>query len=78
MILRLPGIANLQPVDLLRPEGLLMYATCSLEPEENEEVISALLEQRDDLEPDPPGRYWLPFESGGDGFFAARLRKRSG
>ena len=64
-------------LDLLRPGGLLMYATCSLEPEENEEVIAALLEQRSDLAPDPQWRYWLPFETGCDGFFGARLRKRS-
>ncbi|MFT7698363.1 MAG: 16S rRNA (cytosine967-C5)-methyltransferase [Candidatus Krumholzibacteriia bacterium] len=72
--------------DMLVPGGRLMYATCSLEPEENDQVISALLEQRSDLEPDPGEdglwrKYWLPFEkvSGrpnrGDGFFAARLKK---
>ena len=67
--------------DLLAPGGLLMYATCSLEPEENESVIDALLKQRDDLEPAPAdcGRWrrsWMPGEASGDGFFAARLRKK--
>ena len=67
--------------DLLAPGGLLMYATCSLEPEENGEVVSALLKQRDDLEPDPGvggqwQRSWMPGEVRGDGFFAARLRKK--
>lgn len=31
--------------NLLKPGGTLVYSTCSVEPEENEEVISALLEE---------------------------------
>ena len=64
--------------ELLRPDGLLMYATCSLEAEENEQVIADLLALRTDLEPDrtEAERYWLPPVTGADGFFAARLRKR--
>ncbi len=67
---------------LLEPGGLLMYATCSLEPEENEEVVDRLLAERSDLEPAPSGsdglwrQLWLPGESPGDGFFAARMRKK--
>ncbi len=38
---------------LLQPGGRLWFATCSLEPEENEMVIATLLRERDDLEPDP-------------------------
>jgi 16S rRNA (cytosine967-C5)-methyltransferase len=69
-------------VDLLAPGGRLYYATCSLEPEENEAVIADLLTRRPDLEPDsdPDGRYersWWPWETGSDGFYAARLRRRS-
>lgn len=69
--------------DLLAPGGLLLYATCSLEAAENEEVLDELLAGRDDLVPAPPTaaedrwrRLWLPHEAAGDGFFAARLRKR--
>jgi 16S rRNA (cytosine967-C5)-methyltransferase len=67
--------------DLLAPGGLLMYGTCSLEPEENSGVVESLLSGRADLEPAPDeaGRWhrlWLPHEAGGDGFFAARLRRR--
>ncbi len=70
---------------LLAPGGRLLYATCSLEPEENEDVVAALLAAGLDLEPDPhPApeeqgvwqRYWLPQETLTDGFFAARLRRR--
>jgi len=69
-----------QAADLLAPGGRLMYATCSLEPEENDQVLAKLLEDRSDLVPDPDSkrvwrRYWLPHEMKGDGFFAARLRK---
>jgi|GEM_PF-3373356 len=67
--------------DLLMPGGLLMYATCSLEPEENEAVVDGLLDRRDDLDtaPDAAGnwrRTWLPGRSPGDGFFAARIRRK--
>ena len=44
-------------------------------------VIAALLDQAPELEPDPDpdGRYerqWLPWRTGTDGFYAARLRRR--
>jgi 16S rRNA (cytosine967-C5)-methyltransferase len=69
-------------VDLLAPGGRLYYATCSLEPEENEAVIADLLECRPDLmpDPDPDGRHersWWPWETGTDGFYAARLQRRT-
>lgn len=35
--------------DIVRPGGLLVYATCSLEPEECEQQIEALLQRRSDL-----------------------------
>lgn len=68
-------------MDLLAPGGLLMYATCSLEPQENELVLDKLIAERDDVvvSEDADGnwsRQWLPGEFGGDGFFAARLMKK--
>lgn len=54
---------------------VLLYSTCSTEPEENEQVIETFLsrEQEARLE----GEYFrtVPNESGGDGFFAARIRR---
>lgn len=68
-------------VDLLRPGGWLLYATCSLEAAENQDVVAALLASRTDLAPAPDSegrwqRLWLPHEARADGFFAARLRRR--
>jgi 16S rRNA (cytosine967-C5)-methyltransferase len=73
--------------DLVAPGGTLVYAVCSLTPEEGPEVVADLLSRRDDLTPeafDAPvasvasgaGRFLLPVD-GLDGFYLARLRRRS-
>jgi 16S rRNA (cytosine967-C5)-methyltransferase len=76
--------------DLLAPGGLLVYATCSLEPEENEAQVEAFLDRRAGFEREPAvgmtGRAAecltevgdlriLPFRTGTDGAYASRLRK---
>lgn len=71
---------GLAAAELLRPGGRLLFATCSLEQEENEDVVAEMLARCGDLQPDEDDagrwqRVWLPGEVGGDGFFAARLRK---
>ena len=40
----------LEAADMLRPGGQLLYSTCTFAPEEDEEVISFLLENRPDME----------------------------
>lgn len=76
----------------LRPGGVLVYATCTLSREENEEVVEDFLaRERGFVLEDPRSylpqhagafaseRYFLalPHRHDTDGFFAARLRKSS-
>lgn len=63
-----------QASSLLKPGGTLVYSTCSLEPEENVQVVEAFLSAT-------PGfvrvreRALIPFHDGTDGAFVAVLRK---
>jgi 16S rRNA (cytosine967-C5)-methyltransferase len=70
---------------LLKPGGKLLYATCSILPDENEDQITAFLRRHPDATEDvltteagrarAVGRQILPGEAGMDGFYYARLRK---
>jgi 16S rRNA (cytosine967-C5)-methyltransferase len=59
-------------VRLLKPNGLLVYSTCSLEPEENEEVVRRILESSPHLRLAEEERS-LPFQDRFDGAFAAKM-----
>ncbi len=76
---------------IVRPGGLLVYATCTLEPEENDAQVEAFLAQHREFRLEPPrdgvvpdavldaGRLRvLPQRHGVDGAFAARLRRVGG
>jgi 16S rRNA (cytosine967-C5)-methyltransferase len=56
----------------LKPGGTLVYSTCSLEPEENAEVVKALLAETSQLRLERD-RELAPFRDGVDGAYVARL-----
>jgi 16S rRNA (cytosine967-C5)-methyltransferase len=70
---------------LLAPGGALVYCTCSLLPEENQDQIASFLARTLDAVPSPiaadwglaigPGRQTLPEPRGMDGLFYARVTK---
>jgi 16S rRNA (cytosine967-C5)-methyltransferase len=60
---------------LLKSGGILVYSTCSLEPEENREVVEQFLREQNGFELDRE-RELLPFADGVDGAFVARFVKR--
>jgi 16S rRNA (cytosine967-C5)-methyltransferase len=91
---RLAGLARRQrrllsrALAALAPGGLLLYVTCSTEPEENEAVIEAVLRSRPDVRPEAlevdslaeaigvDGYFrTYPLQPDLDGFFAVLLRR---
>lgn len=69
---------------IVDPGGLLVYATCSLEAEENEQQVDDFLVRHPEFERDADeganGRdlFIAPWNEETDGAFASRLRKRRG
>jgi len=65
------GLLN-QAATKLKPGGVLVYSTCSLEPEENAEVVKQFLAAHPDFKLETE-RQLLPFADGVDGAYVARL-----
>ena len=78
---------------LVKPGGVLVYSTCTVNKGENEDQVTAFLESHPDFESDPfdnilPDRLKsshvngtltiLPDEDGCEGFFISRLRRKNG
>ena len=73
----------------VRPGGVLVYSTCTLNPDENKGVVDRFLAAHPDFAPEDfslgalgasaDGRRTLtPHRDGTDGFFIARMRRRDG
>ena len=88
-LVRLQGELLEAAIAAVRPGGVVVYATCSLEPEENDGVVDALLARRRDVEElgvgelvpaamQHGGRFaaW-PQRHDCDGAFAVRLRRHA-
>ncbi|KAK7299927.1 hypothetical protein RJT34_10756 [Clitoria ternatea] len=54
---------------LVKPGGVLVYSTCSIDPEENDERVAAFLERHPDFHIDPVDRYVPPNFVTQSGFF---------
>jgi 16S rRNA (cytosine967-C5)-methyltransferase len=79
-------------VSLVKPNGVLVYAVCSTETEENEVVINKFLSDHENFQLDKSSKLYLgseenlfchdgilktfPHQHHMDGFFAARLRRK--
>ena len=61
----------------IKPAGVLVYSTCSLEPEENGEVVKEFLAGHSGFKLEAE-RELSPFADGVDGAYVARLVKPSG
>ena len=75
--------------DIVKEGGVLVYSTCSLEPEENENQVEAFLERHREFKREPPADvvvpetclspagdlFVRPWITGTDGSYAARMRR---
>jgi 16S rRNA (cytosine967-C5)-methyltransferase len=59
----------------VRPDGTLVYSTCTISPRENEERMHAFLDSHPNFTADGSFRQLLPHRHDTDGFFIARVRR---
>ncbi len=62
-------------VPLLAPAGSLVYATCTIHPDENQAQVHALLKRHPTLRLEEESQRWPDQASGGDGFYSAVLQR---
>ncbi len=59
---------------LLKPGGILVYSTCSVEREENQEVVAQFTNRQPQIQCESEHEL-LPFKDGVDGAYVARLKR---
>ena len=71
----------------VKPDGILVYSTCTIERAENQEVVQAFLQAHPEFSPEKTGNFLpcvkreedmvqlYPQRDGTDGFFIARMRR---
>ncbi|NER20568.1 MAG: 16S rRNA (cytosine(967)-C(5))-methyltransferase [Symploca sp. SIO1B1] len=86
---QLQGELLVQAATWVKPDGVLVYATCTLHPQENERVIESFLENHPHWQIEPPSpnsltaafsspQGWIkvwPHQHQMDGFFMVRLKR---
>tara|TARA_B100001094_G_C18069463_1_gene739236 strand:- start:915 stop:1151 length:237 start_codon:yes stop_codon:yes gene_type:complete len=60
---------------LVKPDGRLIYATCSILPEENEQQVEAFLNAHESFKRIGEDLRLYPHTHGTDGFYGAVLQK---
>ncbi len=64
-----------QAAALVKPGGTLVYSTCSLEPEENQQLVQAFLRERPRFSLEAE-RELVPFRDGADGAYVVKVRRK--
>jgi 16S rRNA (cytosine967-C5)-methyltransferase len=65
----------MRAVEMVKPGGRLIYSTCSVEPQENEEVIEEVMAGDERFQLVKTSRTW-PHREGCDGFFIGVFERR--
>ena len=60
---------------MVRPGGVLVYSTCTLNKKENEKQIDAFLQEHDEFEK-LTERTVFPFEYESDGFYMVKCKRK--
>lgn len=62
-------------LNCLKPKGILVYSTCSLEPEEDEEIVEWMLDNYD-IKVTGATKFW-PHKNKTQGFFVVKIMKNT-